>query len=860
MKKTWLGLLIAITLLGAILRLYCLARYSLWYDEATSIFGSYFVDWSLGFLRRETGVTPFIAFLVRFWYPLIMSIPGVAKGSTLFDFFLRLMPCLFGIACIPLTFLLARYLLKDTCAALFAALLLAVSPFHVYYAQELRPPTLYVAVAVVTIFFTLKALEEDRARHWIAMTACMALSMYAYYFALWILFAINLFFLLTIASNKQHLGKWIVSQGVMAVLIIPPLYSGVIEAKIHERAKEHWFPHPTLVTAGITIKNFFAGYGPHQLVYWPLFLFGGGLMALGIYALRTKPKPLLFLLLLAFVPILGNIIVWNTRDFAFYTYRAQIVSSIPCFILAAVGLLSLKKKPLIVIAAGLFAALTAPALADHYAQRLHPIWHHRLGVRYKPDNRSAARYIAARMKPGDFVGHVSHYTLAPFKEHYLEADQADLGFTNEEREGMLASYPDEELWEKTGWLPVRIEEAIAGAKRVWFVESWWEPDELPPLARELRRWLDAQAVRIDHVRFDRIAVYLYSLDPQLRASVVENQVADYGAGVLHHYVFAEGEFDSDLQEEWESYFARQFPLPGLQATSGYAVSFDVKVLDNQDAPHGTPTDVIPGYSILVTSEKQDSMILAAVPSRADGAHPYRIRVVNAAGAPRTIQGRVYESTSVIGALSFTRERDSEVWRPTHQYNLNAPPRYFNKSAMSARLSREDLQGTLRRDVVLERGRYAVFIRFLEQSAPVNEWRGLLRFTATYADGITQAIGSVHGHNPSGVNGWTWRRVGDMNADGKPVTLTLTAENVDGLPRSYFDLDRVMFVPVEAAQGDSPVTAERFEVTLEPFGEELLTFSSTPDGVARRRVDIEFFDEESKEFRSLYFHVDRGDAG
>lgn len=849
----WHLLLLAILLLGVALRVNGLGRHSMWYDEGLSIWsGKVVADPFFGIFAWDSShELPLNALIMSIWYPLIESIPGVVMGSALSDFLLRLLPTFFGILCILLTFLTARYLLKDPAPALAAAFFVAISPFHIHYAQELRPHMLYVLTNVAFFYFALKALEENRTRHWAAMVFCGVAAMYNYYFSIFFIASFNVFFLVNLKSYRTQLAKWIASQAIVAILVIPALLMALVQAKFHSQATEIWFLYPTPTTLAITFKSFFAGYGRRPAVYWCLFLLCGVLVCLGLLALRKKPKALTCLLTLLGVSMAANMLVWYTQSFPFYTHRGQLPSSIPCFILAGMGLVSLKRRPVIAVVTGLVAVLTAFALTDHYAQRIHPLWHHRLGARYKVDNRSTAQYMARRIEPGDYVTHTSHFTMAPFEHHYLRVPQSIIGFTNEEREGLLASYPDEEGWERTGWMPRRIETVIEDAKRVWYVSSWWEPTEPIPNVYQFRDWFDAHAIRMDRAPFDGITAYLYDLDPGLLSSVQVSQVADYGDDVVLHYAFPDTEGFRDVRKEWENSFARQFPLDTSSRTSAFNVAFEVEVLHGPPPTRDALDTAYPDYSILAVSGDPSKTILAAMPLSLRNDYTCRIRVTNPTDIPRTIEGWIYESSRAIEALAFDRDIESDVWRPA-QFQHRKP-------ALAARLDQAITTGTIRADVQLDPGEYAVFIRYLQENNPTNQFRNHLRIAARFADGHEQPLGVINANDPSGTRGWVWRKAGEIASGGTPFVLELTAENIDNLPRAYFDFERVVFVPSDEGQGSAPPETAHFKLTVPPHAEKPLTFAGKRSEMGGKRVDIEFRGTESGQFRNLYFHTP-GPAG
>lgn len=894
MQRRWSVLLILIVIAGAFLRFYGLASRSLWYDEAATLRVAEYVDRSLKILRPDVHhEAPLLPFLVHFWYALVRAVPGVTAGSAACDYLLRLLPCVLGIVGIPLTFMACRSLLKEDETSLMAALFFAISPFQVYYAQELRAYSLYVALSLGALVCLIRALEEDRPWYWVGLATCLVLSTYGHYFSVWNIAAFNLYFAATLKTHRKLVRRWLTCQLVVFVLCVPAIVLASRMNYFLEQATEHWFLRPDLRTAFITFKNFFAGYSPNRVIYEALFLLCGAFLLLGLYTLRKRKDPFLLTAILAFAPIVGNLVVWRLKSYPFYTHRLMIFSAVPCYMLVALGMRSLRRVAFKVVPVVLLAGLTVPCLVDYYSQRLHPDWHHRLGARYKVQSREAAHYIAEHLDEGDFVGHNSHFTLCPFT-YYLSAEQRTLAFTEEERRGLLRGLPNELVWERVGFFPVRIESVTETAKRLWLVTSWWEPFDLDPLSKELRGWLDGHCLRKERRPFDGLTVYFYENDPGLRAVAKTCQLADYGDRVVPYYLFPADESGLEAAREWRRHFLAAFPAGLDEQPSLYGVQFDFAVADAGQLPlegqqsdaafadedsdgerkalrlsdtgallpegHSVKLDSV-DYSLLASDRDGKRAVFASFPLRTSNDFTYRFVVRNASDVRRTLQCRVYESASVVEPLSFNRcDPQSDTWRPTHQYNPSPPPEILNKFAMVARLSNKQTDGeAIYRDVSLNPGHYTVFAWVQEESLKVNQSRGNLRFYITSPirscdEPARQVLGVVRGNNPSGITGWTWRRVGAFQCDGEPFRLVVAAHNDDGLDKAYSNIGRVMFVRTLDGEPLSPVEAEQFDATLLPLEEKEYTISSSLGEYATKRIDVEFVDEETRQFRNIFFHV------
>ncbi|MFI5115395.1 MAG: glycosyltransferase family 39 protein [Terriglobales bacterium] len=239
-------LLILVTLAGAWLRLFHLGSKSLWLYEGATVtlarmaWPQFVHVWWYG----EASFQGAFFLLMRVWLHL---------GQT--EFWVRLPAAIFGIASIPLIYLLARKLV-GVGPALAAAAIFAFSPTHVYYAQEARGYTMTILLVLVSSWFFVRAVEDNRERDWALWTVFSVLAVYSHTFASLVMVAqaCSLF------SRKKPTpwGRLIVhalvilamsAPGITYVLRVPP-----------EAVAFHGMPKPT----------------PKQLLHLALFLGGSG--------------------------------------------------------------------------------------------------------------------------------------------------------------------------------------------------------------------------------------------------------------------------------------------------------------------------------------------------------------------------------------------------------------------------------------------------------------------------------------------------------------------------------------------------------------------------------------------------------
>jgi hypothetical protein len=518
--------LFAILVVAALLRLHGLGGMSLWYDEAHSLFYGQFADLQ-GSLMAPRNMTepPVMALLARLWYDAIQGATELSPLSPASDFLIRLLPCLFSVLGVYAIYLAARVLTHDNGASLAAALFCAISPFQVYYGQELRIYSFYMALSLALVFFLVRAMEEDRVRWWAALAAAEALLLYTHFAGVWTLLLINVTFIVCLVADgwraRMHFFAWYATQAVAFVLSLPAIVL-LLRAQHHvSRIEVPWYQFDlSWKTALITFKVFFAGYGFTVWAYWVLFALAGLLTVLGLAALRKRPGPLLLVVLLAAGPVALNFLLWKDREFSLYHHRMFIFSGAMTYVLAGAGLHALQKPRMIAAAVALLIGFTLPGLRDHYAERLHPVEVHRAGIYTHSDFRAAAAHIVAQWQEGDALAAANHFVI-PSLRHYLRREPLRLCTEPWELPLMMQSHGHDALLYRQRLMPQLAAVALRGYDRVWFVESMGVTFEHKPHTDAVRAWLDAHYTALDDKAFYGLRVTLYAKTEATESRVEE---------------------------------------------------------------------------------------------------------------------------------------------------------------------------------------------------------------------------------------------------------------------------------------------------------------------------------------------------
>ena len=227
------SIILSLSLLAAFaLRLYRLGVASLWYDETVSVI---LAQKDLLALTQHTAGDihpPFYYYLLHFW--------GRLAGWS--EFSVAFLSLFFGVVLIALVYRVARAWF-DARVARVAALLVAVSPYNLWYSQETRMYTLGATLGLASVYFFVRVIGGQSAvnnrqstvwRDVIAYAIISALGLYTLYYFVFLIVFENLVALVwliqraksqitnhELRSTIYELRIWVLSQLAAALLFAP---------------------------------------------------------------------------------------------------------------------------------------------------------------------------------------------------------------------------------------------------------------------------------------------------------------------------------------------------------------------------------------------------------------------------------------------------------------------------------------------------------------------------------------------------------------------------------------------------------------------------------------------------------------
>ena len=405
LEKKWrLWVLVLILGLAFGLRAYRLGAESLWYDETVSV---YLAAQSMPDLIAHTAGDihpPGYYLLLHGWTRL--------AGSS--DFAVAFPSFFFGMLLVALAYLLSNRLWGPR-TGMLAALLVAVSPFNLWYSQEVRMYTLGAALGMGAFLAILPRLTAHSSRPpaWsrLALYAlCGAAGLWVLYYFAFLLVALNLMVGLWWLARWRRgrvgvgwLGRWLLAQ--LAILV---LYAPWLPIAWRQATQPPVPPWRSFTGLGDLLLQTWSALCLGQSVeptrVWPVLLLFGVLFALGLLGRHLRPSWRQGWLVRAEATpwflagyVFGPVFLIYLASFLTPLFHVRYVFtySTPFYVLLAAGLAWLWQRARWIALLALSIVLIACGLSIH-AYHTDP--------RYaSDDHRAAVQFLAGRWRPGDAI-------------------------------------------------------------------------------------------------------------------------------------------------------------------------------------------------------------------------------------------------------------------------------------------------------------------------------------------------------------------------------------------------------------------------------------------------------------------------
>jgi len=408
------------------------------------------------------------------------------------EFALRFPSVVAATLTLPLLYALARRLLSAE-AGLWAALMGAISPFYLWYAQETRMYTWVVVLGLASVYTLLPLLKgRARLRDYSVYAAVTMSLLYTHYSGFLLLgFEVIVYGLCRLRCGLRRLlgCPWIVLivLGALAVALVPlipyawrtfQLY-GIFALEyrpLHLILAEAW----SAFSLGLRIPVIQPLW--QTAPFLAVFIVG----VVGVFLLRRR-EAWLFTLGYLLLPILFLYALSLVRP-SYMNPRHLMVVSPAWELVLAYGLETLRRrfKPGLVLGLGCVLVFRGWASYDIFTS--HNMW--------KDDIRGAVRYIEERARPGDAI--VLHHNVIRLTfDYYYDGPYPEAVIPRYDRAHDMPVFHEQAQEEFAAWAQTY--------DRIWFLygppPTFFPHDFLPD-------WADAYLFKVDQQSFEAWWTYV----------------------------------------------------------------------------------------------------------------------------------------------------------------------------------------------------------------------------------------------------------------------------------------------------------------------------------------------------------------
>jgi len=409
------------------LRFYRLGYQSLWADEVVTYLSA---RGSLAYVLTQHDINSNIPPL----YYLIVNASlwvGDHIGFADRDILLRLPSVAFGLLSIPMLLAVLRPLIGQS-GARGAAVMMGISPFHLWYSQEARPYALLVLLSLLGVWCLQQALAHPRSLGWRAVVVIAGAAL-VYCHTIGVAFVVFLAAYVWVETSREGRLSWVVTFLAIGLLLVPAAWRLYALPPVMSANARYSF-NPLHVVYGLW--SFGTGYslgpsltelhgaGTRQVLlhYGPLvglvLAFIGGLCLWGARGLFQGSITGFRIVMVWFAIPVAFAVLGSMMTVHPFNVRYAILSFPPFLGAMAVGMEGLRARPLRWAAWGILAAVSMVSIYQYFY----------LGRYQREDNRAGGQFLSLHASPGDLVIASAPYTVDALSYYYPERSSRIIGY------------------------------------------------------------------------------------------------------------------------------------------------------------------------------------------------------------------------------------------------------------------------------------------------------------------------------------------------------------------------------------------------------------------------------------------------
>jgi len=398
---------LCLIVIGSVLRLYNLGFNSFWLDEAaTDLFTQQSISnyWQL--VTNLGEVHP----------PLFYLVEKIIIPFGTSEFLYRLFPAVFGIATIPLFYIIGKKMFGSS-VGIIMAVLITFSPFHIRYSQDARMYTMFLFIISLALIFYLEAIKSNNLKYWILFGFVSALAIWTHFMAFIIIGALIIYSLFHLIKEKNSPKNLLLSIIAIIILLSPLILMiyGIFLKRIGNPPT--WGINGILYITEVVVE-YFGNYWLATIVFAILFCVGI------VWLFRKCREKFYFIFSILAISLGAGVILsyWMPMN------PRYLIFLLPFFyaVLASAVLPILQKiseKRVIIIFVVLIICIWSQPLYTYYNNN-----------QINGDWRSASVFVKNTAKANDIVIIMPDYNQIPFNFYYNNSTYGTIQFSTSSKD------------------------------------------------------------------------------------------------------------------------------------------------------------------------------------------------------------------------------------------------------------------------------------------------------------------------------------------------------------------------------------------------------------------------------------------
>ncbi len=552
-KRAWTIALLAIILFAFALRMFRASETRMWGDEGFSVYSAQRSLYAITFEGKDVDPhPPLYYYLFHFYLPFA----GYSELA------IRFFSVFFGTAAVALIYVIGKRLF-DARVGACAAVVAALAPFAVRYAQEVRMYALVMFLGALALYFFVRLLERETRARWAGFAMAMLLTQYSFYQAAFLFVAQGIFLLPFLKSRRAFVLHWLALSLGVAILFVPWLlaHSSSAFADVKGVAGETVpFSLPEFIARGFAAISIGTTVPITNALALAALFVAVIVLGLGIALAAGAAKREDWLLIaLVLIPLVALYPIYYLAPL--YRGRLFALAFAPVALLLArsIDLIDQRARLASIPIALALLAISAYSLNDYFFR------YDRYSAAVE-DYLPAIRAVEQRAQPGDFVLFHAYWHEGYFLSHYRGAPIEYRALDNQKD----------------------LEEAVAQPRNVWAIVQ-----ALPTHDGEV--WLSRNAFPLNEQNFGQMRLLSYRAGvPERAENFVTPIIFDNGMTLLGYRMngapLESGRGSATVELDW-------------QATQKIAEDFTVSVrlTDPRGETIWAQEDTQPGNGTLPTS-------------------------------------------------------------------------------------------------------------------------------------------------------------------------------------------------------------------------------------------------------------------